>query len=475
MKFYIVGRQGRVSRKAKVPYATLTPDTWNDFGFVTLFTLKYLTTGKVVELGPVKISSAKQHKKTNLDEEFEQLADDHFSLGQSIDYYRAIRKLPKKTREEILVALRDVVFQPNLYEQFSSLDVFSTSLTRYSEASVVLRDAGSLFKPTAPKTTSKCSFLFRVKMQGASSPHELSVELGNQPLLPDRVMALIGKNGTGKTWLLGRLAAALSGDEVNVGKFLPSRPAFRRVIAMSYSAFDRFNKPKTKRTFSYIYCGIYDAEGKLLDRRRLLKKSKDAAAKVAELKRIELWTNMIDSVLDTKVMEDIRNYLYPRNHNSQSPSPRLSSGQLVLLSTITELVASIENDSIVLFDEPELHQHPNSVAGLLLSLSGLLREFDSFAIVATHSPLVIQQIPSQYVRLFIRTKDLTTVRELVRECFGENLTAITQEIFQTNASPSLYHDWFKDAASELTDDEIVALFQRGLSFNALSALESVKD
>jgi predicted ATPase len=244
---------------------------------------------------------------------------------------------------------------------------------------------------------------------------------------------------------------------------------------MSYSAFDKFNKPETKRTFSYVYCGIYDAHGKLHHSRQLLSKTRQAANKIVESDRNKLWREMIGSVLDKPVMEKLRKYLFTV-HSDDRPAivPKLSSGQLVLVSTITELVAAIENESIVLIDEPEMHQHPNSVAGLLLSLTKLLKKFDSFAVIATHSPLVIQQIPAKYVRLFVRVGNATIIRPPVKECFGENLTSITQEIFQTNASPSLYQEWFKEATADMEEEELVSLFKHGLSFNALSMMESVK-
>lgn len=448
---------------------TLVSDSWNDFGYRTLFHAHYVSHKEVVtDLGGVKIASDSQHQRTKIEGRFEELPVGYFSLGQSMDYYKRIRAIKKDLREELLQGLRDVVFLPQLLAQYQDLDVFTTSLLRYSETRVVLRDAVSLFSAEPPQEKTRCSFLFEIQLPGAALPHALSVELGNEPRLPDRIMALIGKNGTGKTWLLGRLAAALSGDEVSVGKFTPQHPAFQRVIAVSYSAFDRFNKPKSKRTFSYIYCGIYDAKGKLLERQRLFRKIRDAAAQIAKVDRVELWKEMIEAVLDKNTMEAMSVYLFSDEQEGVVlRPPRLSSGQLVLASTVTELVASIQEESIVLMDEPELHQHPNSVAGLLFSLNRMLETFKSFALIATHSPLVIQQIPAKYVRLFIRNGNATVIRDLGSECFGENLTSITQEVFQTNASPSLYTEWFKKATADLTDMQVLHLFPHGLSFNAL--------
>ncbi len=479
MQFYFISKP-RSPKRRQYPCVTLSADNWDDFHYRTLFSMEYFPrSGKSIPIGPVKIASDTQQKKkiTPLDDEFKELPDNYFSLGQTLKYYESLTELGRKVRDEILHSLRDIVIQPDLIERFRRTEVYTSSLVRFSEAVEVQRDARRLFFPEEPTEESTCSFLFEVELKAAAEPFQLSVVLGNEPRIPDRIMALIGKNGTGKTWLLGRLAAALSGDEVKVGLFSPRRPAFRRVLAVSYSAFDKFNKPTTTRKFSYVYCGVYDKLGQLNAPRKLIIKLRQAATQILEKKRRTVWREIFEAVLDSSITSDMEEYLFSQKSGKSPPSkrPELSSGQLVLASTITELVAYIENNSIVLLDEPEMHQHPNSVAGLLFSLNQLLIRFESFAIIATHSPLVIQQIPAQYVRQFIRSGNATVIRNLRKECFGENLSSITEEIFQTVASPSLYQTWFKHIAGGLSEDEVLTLFPNGLSFNALSTMHTLKE
>ena len=69
---------------------------------------------------------------------------------------------------------------------------------------------------------------------------------------------------------------------------------------------------------------------------------------------------------------------------------------------------------------------------------------------------------------------MTVIRDLRSECFGESLTAITQEVFQTQATCSLYEEWFKQATADMTERQLIELFPHGLSFNALSTMETVK-
>jgi hypothetical protein len=252
MKFYVVYRRDAIPKGAKRPFAILTKDNWNDFGYRTLFDLTYHAPGgETIDVGGVKIASLEDNKTTELDDTFTELPETYFSLGQALSYYETIRRIPKKQQHALLTGLRDVVYLPALAAKASHRDVFTTSFLRFSEAVQAYREAGQLFGGEPPTERTACSFRFTIKMKEAGTPHVLSVLLGDNPKLPDRIMALIGKNGTGKTWLLGRLAAALSGQgEVrNVGTFEPERPTFGRVIAVSYSAFDRFNKPE-ERSFS---------------------------------------------------------------------------------------------------------------------------------------------------------------------------------------------------------------------------------
>src|SRR4051794_16984962 len=121
MRFFALGKSHKLPRNAPRPCVSLTADSWNDFGYATLFLVKYFTADEEIELGQVKISNDKQPPKTKLEDEFAELDANYFSLGQSLAYYENIRKLKKDIREDILASLRDVVFQPNLYEQYGAL------------------------------------------------------------------------------------------------------------------------------------------------------------------------------------------------------------------------------------------------------------------------------------------------------------------------------------------------------------------
>ena len=108
---------------------------------------------------------------------------------------------------------------------------------------------------------------------------------------------------------------------------------------------------------------------------------------------------------------------------------KLSSGQNIILYMVTEILSHIRFDSLILYDEPETHLHPNAISTLMNTLFDLVKRFQSFCVIATHSPLIIQEIPSRNIFVIEREDNSASIRGLERESLGENLTVITQDIF----------------------------------------------
>jgi predicted ATP-dependent endonuclease of OLD family len=76
----------------------------------------------------------------------------------------------------------------------------------------------------------------------------------------------------------------------------------------------------------------------------------------------------------------------------------MSSGHAIVLLTITRLVATVEEKTLVLLDEPESHLHPPLLSAFIRALSDLLYDRNGVAIIATHSPVVLQE-SSKVMRL----------------------------------------------------------------------------
>ena len=117
---------------------------------------------------------------------------------------------------------------------------------------------------------------------------------------------------------------------------------------------------------------------------------------------------------------------------------KLSSGENLLIYIFSSLLDEIKQNTLILFDEPEMHLHPNAISCLIQYMYRLLNHYNSFCIMATHSPLVIQEIPSDNVIIFRRDGDSLSVQPLPFETFSQDLTTLTESVFG-DISTNRYH------------------------------------
>lgn len=462
----------------ELPCIVFHTDGWDDYTFSTLFHLCLLKkNGKQEELGDVKVLQ-EGFKTTKLPSKFETLDPNFVSLGQSPGYYEKMREHLPRTHRKVLESLNDLVVNPQLLELVETSSGYRNSLIRFNDAKIALRDGQAILEDQPRRLGYE--FSYSGQIQGADAPVDIDVDLKPSDSVPGRVLALIGRNGVGKTQFLAQLARDLANitqisrkteGEVK-SAFHPHRPLFSRVIALSFSAFDKFQRPKPEKYFSYIYCGVRDDSGglsrKALENRHLL-----YLKRIVEHDRENLWRQHVASVLGVpKRMVSITRTI---DELELGLSPSMSSGQSILAYFIAAALAYLKQGSLVLFDEPEIHLHPNAVALLMQTLQALLTEFDSFAIIATHSPVVIQEVPRKRVLRFERDGNITVAHPLAHESFGENIAELTRQVFETVEIPNFYKQTFKELAEKHSFDEVLELFDDQLSLHATAYLASLYD
>ena len=107
----------------------------------------------------------------------------------------------------------------------------------------------------------------------------------------------------------------------------------------------------------------------------------------------------------------------------------LSSGHKIVLLTITRLVETVEEKTLVLLDEPEAHLHPPLLSAFVRALSDLLINRNGVAIIATHSPVVLQEVPESCVWKIRRSGRRAVAERPDVQTFGENVGLLTREVF----------------------------------------------
>lgn len=119
---------------------------------------------------------------------------------------------------------------------------------------------------------------------------------------------------------------------------------------------------------------------------------------------------------------------------------KMSSGHAIVILTITKLVEKVEEKTLLLIDEPESHLHPPLLSAFTRALSDLLFNRNGIAIIATHSPVLLQEIPKTCVSKITRYGKSTNISRPNIETFAENVGVLTREVFGLEVIKSGFHD-----------------------------------
>ena len=499
MVFHVVAPGARIDANTASGFV-LAQDNWNDYSFQTLYHLSYFTEneGKREEsvIGSVKILKLGQTTSDGIlvQNDFQKLSSKFCSVGDSLDYYERLRALGK-TGVTILTCLRDVIQSPDVVMEFQDEPGWRTSLFRDQKdggASYRNLAAGIVHGHYAAAPEDQQPFEFQVA--GWSSSVEIDTRSQESDSistakLPERVNVLVGRNGSGKSTLLSRLARvafASTTERVaqplsDLGTMLPEGVGFPRIVVIAFSPFDNFKLPGADARnraqiakdmqegvgrFAFIGLRDFAAEASIsisdLPSTMLGQSGPDAdRVSHTQLKSIadltgdfDRYRSMIsnDSRRRTaleRALKELESGLFPSewldstsDGIDQAASAwfiQLSTGHKIALLAIYGLVACLEDRSLVLIDEPETHLHPPLLSAMMHALRRVLRRFESSALIATHSPVVVQECLAKHVHVVRREGDSFAIRPLRAETFGESIGLITAQVFGMQSDATDFH------------------------------------
>ena len=484
MLFFVTDRSGTPPPNESYPFVVLAIDYWDDYYFKTLFhPVIYLSQDKMVDLTNVKILKLGQtHGRTEIPQSFVRLDDSYCSLGQELAYYESLFELEEEVRTDYLVGLRDAAADLSIRERFENEQGFQVSLLRWGPAARALDDALVVLQGGA-QSDSELEFTFYTKF--GSNEFATPFRYCQVQGLPGRINAVIGYNGAGKTQLLANLAWVARADLksrnqdskiAQYGRLDPSGLRFGGVVAVSYSAFDTFELPwdsEEDNQFGYTYCGLRQptdagAVRGLKDAEDLVKDIESAIARIDTPSRREY---LFEALLPLKEEPSFKRAGYELDLLSAGAGwtqefKFLSSGHKISVNIIVQLVAALQYRSLVLIDEPEAHLHPPLLAALMKGIGIALEAHGSYAVIATHSPVVLQEIAGCYAHVLRRHGSRNSVEEPEIETFGENIGSLTRHVFNLDNSQSDYVGFLRELAEKFSLEEIEGFFGQGLSSQA---------
>lgn len=497
MKYNILYEQETVPLSG-VSAVYLTSVNNESSSFNTMFNLSlHDDKGLYREIGLVKIGFVNQSVKDNLSEclspVFERLGGNYFSLGVDVDYYSKLAQLPSSLRFSLLKSLNDVVYSSDKLALVQQEKVFKSDFLASVSLSSIKGQFTRVLKGGVLLTD--YSFQFSRSIDGLFSEISLDFEVKAGSVPSTNIHAVIGRNGVGKTTLLNGMVQGGLGLEQNLGCFIDpntgeflAQDYFSSIVSVSFSAFDTFIPPEEQQDPSkgvrYYYIGLKSqkqGEQRLKTRNEmdldfgrsfaLCLAEKDKKARLFKaIKTLESDENFAEMNIRRFELEPISS----AKKGIWKEMSSMSSGHAVVLQTLTRLVASVEEKTLVLIDEPESHLHPPLLSAFIRALSELLHDRNGVAVIATHSPVVLQEVPKSCVWKVLKSGEATKTLRPEIETFGENVGILTKEVFGLEVTKSGFHKLLAESVDDgFTYEEILNQYNNQLGFEARAILKAL--
>ncbi|HHY2675698.1 TPA: AAA family ATPase [Bacillus toyonensis] len=488
----------------------LIKDNWNDwFDYKTMFKLVYKKQDRTSYIGEIKIGEYGMERdgavyvSPNIPNSFKELDVQFFSLGQDVSYYKNLNELGEDLRFEILAKLKDVALNNLLFEEALNEEIMGRSLLR----SVSRSSVRGQFRRLAYGDSSLTPYKFTYITPEEDSSNELTFEVKPNSNPPSNVHILIGRNGVGKTHFLNNMikSLVLTNSNKDYGRFYSNledddEEIFASIVSVSFSAFDQ-TKPLPQREdnskgIKYSYVGLQrqsSTDNEISDDKTMYEKEteqsypksvrmlgKEFSGSLRAVIKASKTTRLIMALRTLEadpIFKDIgiSAIVFEKNiRKSRKIFQKLSSGHKIVLLTITKLVETVEERTLVIMDEPEGHLHPPLLSAFTRALSDLLKTRNGVGIIATHSPVVLQEVPKSCVYIINRSnRDISIDRPEI-ETFGENIGTLTREVFGLEVTQSGFHKLLTDAVEEIGDfDSAIDYFNDELGMEARAIIRAL--
>lgn len=308
--------------------------------------------------------------------------------------------------------------------------------------------------------------------------------------LPYQIYALIGRNGSGKTETIKKIILE-SLEQKN----------FSKVLHFSLSPFDKAIEI-TQSTERYEKIGLEISNG-LITKEHVKAKvkanavienvnkneieeiigSKDSVENEYTLyiqslildlpeanfdednSKVNLWKECLNEFSFDKWAEDFKE-IYSITNVGESKKIQinaevfkkineLSSGQKTIILYISKLIASINEGYLVIFDEPETFMHPPMIKAFIRNISEIIRQRNATCIVATHTPIILQEIPHDCVYCLNRTDTGNVVIKNVHyRTYGESIDLLYKNIYGMELARTGFYSFLEDKRLEKLDEII---------------------
>lgn len=436
-----------------------------------------------------------------------------FTLLPDLDAYRGLvadadvvgaREILLKTCD--LVALGEFSANSPIVRDAPNTAVFQYSLTRTAEAFFAYKNAGPILRGLGHEEIGRMSPTIAVsfKLTAFENEHELRFNFDHTGFLPKRMAIIIGKNGVGKSQALSTIAKqAIKGGGL-IDPHTGERAQFNRMLAFAPTKEALSIFPGTARRRQYVRYSRYALARSTPTRKagglisaivsvaRSNQAIKDrsrwqiflnALEALGDPKSIWVWTNNgiipLSSLNQGGEQEKLRRFASLNTRRdpvrfSDGNALRLSSGEISFLKFAAYVSLEIDNSSLLLFDEPETHLHPNFIARFVSILDSLLAQTGSAAIIATHSAYFLREVFREQISILRANADRRIEVQRPRlATFGADVGEISYFVFGEDEPSYLARELQRNIQSSgMTWDEVLENYSNELSLEFLNELRA---
>lgn len=429
---------------------------------------------------------------------------DVVSLATDIEYYKKLNKVlgdDAISISKVLEFFCDAGLYLEHLDEYRTWTGFSESLLRDGSSALALVKKGAKIAQGGYEILKEIAIDVN-NLPDTFEPIQLTFNTSDEIFIRN-ISILIGSNGVGKTHILEKVIETVSGLTDGADNWY----CFNKLLVTSYSPFENFKtkkqltielekrhakklgvkyKKKTNRINEYAYLGYKDQHDKFnLDWPKQFSAEsvvniidEDKSTAWYRVPRIKLLMDTLKITLDFDelvlikedgseliidsdiTMEDVfsENFLNITTASIDTKSGlifrkegndlNLSSGQVMYTYIIPGLISEIVEESLIILDEPEIYLHPALEIGLIRMIKYLLKSTKSYAVIATHSPVIAREIHREQINVISRNNGLSSNNKPVVETYGESLDQIIGEVFADNYETKPYESELKKLAKK---------------------------
>ena len=389
--------------------------------------------------------------------------------------------------------------------------VFRLAFLRTTESFFAWKNAAMVLRGVEFEEVGRISNELRIEFQLAGRPnsHRLKFRFAlHEEVLPKRFAVIIGKNGVGKSQTLGRIVLAAISGLKTLTDGDGGRPLFNRILAFhpATAGAEVFPGDRRKRSMVWYRRFVLGASGRA--RRAsttadLIVQLARSLERIRDARRFEIFMGAIQAIeghaelaLVTRHGDEGIVHLDGLLRGGEQAllerfaaidpgrevvrvidrkSYPLSSGELGFVRFAALAALHIENSSLLLFDEPETHLHPDFISRFVAVLDNLLAQTGSAAIIATHSVYFVREAFEDQVTVLRSDPDDRSIKvEQPRlRTFGADVGAISYFVFGEDEPSRLAKSVEKRiAARSSTWEEAFAAYKNDLSLDLLGEVRA---